>query len=64
MANALGEGGDDDVVGDVGDFVALLRKASDVISEGFSGLLDNVVEFKLGAKTFKGALKVGDEVFA
>jgi hypothetical protein len=64
MANALGEGGDDDIVGDVRDLVALLGKTSDVISKGFSGLLDNVVEIKLGARTFKGALEVGDEVVA
>jgi hypothetical protein len=58
MTNALGEGGDDDV----GDLVALLRKTSDVISEGFSGLLDNIVKIKLGARAFKGALEVGDEM--
>ncbi len=60
--NALGEGGDDDVVGDIGDLVALLGKTSDVISKGFSGLLDNVVKIELGARAFKGALKIGNEV--
>ncbi len=64
MANALGEGGDDDVVGDVGDLVALLGKTSDLISKGFSGLLDNIVKIKLGARAFKGTLEIGDEVVA
>ena len=64
MTNALGESGDDDIIGDVGDLVALLRKTSDVISEGLSGLLNNVVEIKLCAGAFKGALEVGDEVVA
>ena len=62
MANAFSEGGDDDVVGDVGDLVALLGEASDVISKGFSRLLNDVVEIKLCAGAFKGALEVGDEV--
>lgn len=62
MANAFSEGGDDDVVGDVRDLVALLGEASDVISKGFSRLLNDVVEIKLCAGVFKGALEVGDEV--
>ena len=62
MANALGEGGDDDIVGDVRDLVALLGKTSDVISKGFSRLLDNIVEIELSARAFKGALEIGDEV--
>lgn len=62
MANAFSEGGDDDVVGDVRDLVALLGEASDVISKGFSRLLNDVVEIKLCAGAFKGALEVGDEV--
>ncbi len=62
MANAFGEGGDDDVVGDVGDLVALFGEASDVISKRFSRLLNDVVEIKLCAGAFKGALEVGDEV--
>ncbi len=64
MADALGEGGNDDVVSDVRDLVTLLRKTSDVISKGFSGLLDNVVKIKLGTRAFKSALEVGDEVVA
>jgi hypothetical protein len=64
MTNTLSEGSDDDIVGNVRDLIALFRKASDVISKGFSGLLDHVVEVKLSAKTFKSALEVGDEVFA
>ena len=62
MANAFSEGGDDDVVGDVRDLVALFGEASDVISKGFSRLLNDVVEVKLCAGAFKGALEVGDEV--
>ncbi len=64
MANALGEGGDNDVIGDVGDLVALLGIASDVISKGFSRLLNNVVEVKLCTRAFKDTLEVGDEVVA
>ena len=64
MTNSLGEGGDDDVVGNVGDLVALLRKASNVISKGFSGLLDDVVKIKLGTRAFKSTLEVGDEMVA
>ncbi len=62
MANALGEGGDDDVIGDVGDLVVLLGKTSDVILKGFSRLLNNVIEIKLCTRAFKGTLEVGDEV--
>lgn len=64
MANALGEGGDDDIVGDVGNLVALLGKTSDEISKGFSGLLDNVVKIELSARAFKGTLEIGNEVVA
>ena len=64
MANALGEGGDDDIVSDVRDLVALLGKASDVISKGFSRLLNNIVEIKLCTRAFKDTLEVGDEVVA
>ena len=64
MANPFGECGDDDVVGDVGDLVTLFRKSPDVISKGFSGLLNNVVEVVLCAGTLEGALEVGDEVVA
>jgi hypothetical protein len=64
VANALGEGGDDDVFGDVGDLIALLGKASDVISKGFSRLMNDVVEIKLCTRAFKGTLEVGDEVVA
>jgi hypothetical protein len=64
VANALGEGGDDDVIGDVGDLVVLLGKTSDVISEEFSGLLDNVIEIELSTRAFKDALEIGDEVVA
>ncbi len=64
MANALGEGGDDDIVGNVGDLIALLGEASDVISKGFSRLLNNVVKIKLCTRAFKGTLEVGDEVVA
>ena len=62
MANSFGESGDDNVVGDVGDLVALLEEASNVISKRFSRLLNDVVEIKLCAGAFKGALEVGDEV--
>lgn len=62
MANSFGESGDDDVVGNVGDLVALFREASDVISKGFSRLLNDVVEIKLCAGASKGALEVGDKV--
>ncbi len=62
MANAFGKGSDDDIVGDVGDLVALLGEASDVVSKGFSRFLNDVVEIKLCAGAFKGALEVGDEV--
>ena len=62
MANTLSEGGDDNVVGDVRNLVTMFGKTSDVISKGFSGLLDNVVKIKLGTRAFKGALEVGDEV--
>ena len=64
MANAFGKGGDDDVVGDVGDLVAFIGDASDVISKGFSRLLNDVVEIELCAGAFKGTLEVGDEVVA
>jgi hypothetical protein len=64
MANALGEGGDDNVAGDVRDLVTLLRKTSDVISKGFSGLLYDVVKIKLGTRAFKSTLEVGDEMVA
>jgi hypothetical protein len=64
VTNSLGEGGDDDVVGNVGDLVALLRKASDVISKGFSRLLNDIVEIKMCTRAFKGAMEVGDEVVA
>jgi hypothetical protein len=40
----------------------LLRKTSDVISKGFTGLLDYIVEVEVGAGTFESALKIGDEV--
>lgn len=62
MANAFSKGGNDDVVGDVGDLVALLREASDVISKGLSRLLNDVVEIKVCTRAFKSALEVGDEV--
>jgi hypothetical protein len=62
VANAFSKGGDDDIVGYVGDLVALLGEASDVISKGFSRLLNDVVEIKLCVGAFKGALEVGDEV--
>ena len=64
MADALGEGGDDDVLSDVRDLVTLLKKTSDVISKGLSGLLDNVVKIKLGTRAFESALEVCDEVVA
>ena len=64
MTNTLSEIGYDDVVGNVRDLIALLRKALDIISKGFTGHLDHVVDVALGARTFEGALKVGDEVFA
>ncbi len=62
MANAFSKDGDDDVIGDIGDLVALLGEASDVISKRFSRLLNDVVEIKLCAGTFKRALEVGDEM--
>ena len=62
MANAFSKGGDDDVIGDIGDLVALLGEASDVISKGFSRLLNDVVEIKVCTRAFKSALEVGDEV--
>ncbi len=64
MANALGEGGDGDVVGNVGDLIALLGKMSDVISKRFTRLLNDVVEIKMCTRAFKGTLEVGDEVVA
>ena len=64
MTNSLGESSNYDIIGNVGDLVALLRKASDIISKGFSRLLNDVVEIKLYARAFKGALEVGDEVVA
>jgi hypothetical protein len=64
VANALGEGGDDDIVGNVGDLIALLGKMSDVISKRFSRLLNDVVEIKMCTRAFKGTLEVGDEVVA
>ncbi len=64
MANAFNKGGNDNVVGDVGDLVALLEEASDVISKGFSRLLNDVVEIELCTRPFKSALEVGDEVVA
>ena len=64
MANSFGECGDDNIVGNVGDLVALFRKSPDVISKGFSGLLNNVVKVELCAGTLKSALEVGNEVVA
>jgi hypothetical protein len=62
VANTFSKGGNDDVVGDVGDLVALLREASDVISKGLSRLLNDVIEIKVCTRAFKSALEVGDEV--
>jgi hypothetical protein len=62
--NPLGESDNDDVIGNVGDLVALFRKAPDIISKGFSRLLNDIVEIKLCARAFKGALEVGDEMVA
>ena len=53
MTNSLSEGDDEDIIGNVGDLVALLGKASDVISKGFSRLLNDVVEIKLCTGPFK-----------
>jgi hypothetical protein len=64
VANSFGECGDNDVVGDVGDLVALFRKLPDVISKRFSGLLDNVIKIKLCAGALESALEIGNEVVA
>jgi hypothetical protein len=64
VANSFGECGDDNIVSDVGDLVALFRKLPDIISKRFSGLLDNVIKIKLCAGALESALEIGNEVVA
>jgi hypothetical protein len=62
VTDTLSESGYDDVVGDVGDLVTLLRKMLDIIPKGFTRLLDHIVEVEVGVGTFESALKIGNEV--